>query len=87
MIVRCCLKCTSKKLSPLTLSDGSVVEGAHLEFNAIYECDPSKRVAQVDVFGPFTPSAQFRLFIANPAAHAQYEEGKFYYFDSVPVPE
>ena len=36
-------------------------------------------------FAKASPSGQFKILIDNEAAQAQFEVGKFYYFDASPV--
>lgn len=38
-------------------------------------------------FAKASPSGEFRIVIDNPAAQAQFELGKSYYFDAHPAPE
>ena len=37
-------------------------------------------------FAKASPSGRFEIMVDNPAAQAQFEVGKAYYFDAVPVP-
>lgn len=37
-------------------------------------------------FAKASPSGKFEIYVDNPAAQKQFEVGKFYYFDAVPVP-
>lgn len=34
-----------------------------------------------------TPSGEIRLLVDNPKVIESYQVGKYYYFDSIPVPE
>lgn len=38
-------------------------------------------------FAKASPSGEFRIVVDNPAAAAQFELGKAYYFDATPAPE
>jgi hypothetical protein len=37
-------------------------------------------------FAKSSPSGEFKIHVDNPAALAQFELGKHYYFDATPVP-
>lgn len=37
-------------------------------------------------FQKASPSGEFKIRCDNPAALAQFEIGKYYYFDAIPVP-
>lgn len=51
-------------------------------FEAIYD----DSIPEDQRFSQATPSGTFTMMVTNPTVHAQYELGKFYYFDSTPVP-
>jgi hypothetical protein len=93
--VRCKLRCTSKTLHPHHLDDGNTVQGASLTFTAVHgatldqdgkfvsyqqSCEENK------LFGQWTPSASFSMYVVNEAAHAMFEEGGEYYVDLTPAP-
>lgn len=86
--VRAKVYCQTKKLSPHTKSDGSIVEAAHVSFVAVGKDYPDTGLKQPEenkMFGEFTPSFSLQQYIVNPAAHAMFEPGKCYYVDFTPA--
>jgi hypothetical protein len=74
MTVRCKMQLTHKT---------EICWGAcELTFHAIYD----QTIEEDRRFAKASPSGQFKIMIDNPAALAQFELGKFYYFDAIPVP-
>ncbi len=93
--VRCKLRCTHKSIVPHQMDDKTTVNAASLAFAAVHAptrdadgnfvsyqqtCEENK------LFGQWTPSADFRTYIVNEAAHAMFEVGGEYYVDFTKAP-
>lgn len=72
-MVRCKLKCIEKAHL------GG--ESWRLKFSAVY--DPT--IPEDVKFNKASPSAEFSIYVDNPAAAAKFEAGHSYFFDAVPV--
>lgn len=60
------------------------VRGNAVSFRTVYEPDSSKDTENAR-FTRATPWGEIKLGIDNPAALEQFEEGKYYYVDFMPV--
>lgn len=92
--VRCKLVCTRKEVSQHHRDDGTTVQAASLTFSAVHGATVDKDGKFVSyqqscpenkLFGDWTPSADFHMYVVNDAAHAIFEEGGEYYVDFVPA--
>ena len=72
-VVRCKMQCTSILERPA---------GSSIRYH--FEAACADEVPENQRFHKYTPSGSIDLEVDNP--NVKYEIGKFYYFDSVPVP-
>lgn len=70
--------------SKFTLTEVTQTRGTakRLKFEATYD----STIPEDQRFQKATPYGQFEMTVDNPAALAQFELGKAYYFDATPVP-
>lgn len=89
MTVRAKVRCTSKALGLHRKSDGSSVESAQLSFCGVHKGGPDglQGCEENKIFGEYTPGLNFTMYVVNPAAHMQIEQGGEYYLDLTPVPK
>lgn len=81
MTTRCKLYCSEK-------SQSYPGQAAQIKLGALYPGETGVKAEDYEnkMFGLSTPSATFTMTIANTAAAAQFETGKFYYIDISEVP-
>ena len=58
------------------------IDSETVELSAVYSSDPNSENAQ---WSKWTPSANFRITIKNPAAIGKLSQGHEYYVDFTPV--
>jgi len=62
----------------------SSLAGSWVHFDTVYEPDAGKDTENAR-FAKATPGGTIQLFIDNPAAREQFEQGKSYYVDFIPA--
>lgn len=94
MSVRAKVVCASKSLCAHHRSDGTTVEAANLTFYGVHKAlhdatgkqIPGNGHVENEIFGEYTPSINFSMYVVNPEAHKQFKQGEMYYLDFTPVP-
>jgi hypothetical protein len=63
------------------------VSGETLNFTAVCRSEgyPADGSDENNTFSKFTPSADLRMYIANPALFGQFKEGDTFYVDFTPA--
>lgn len=89
MSVRAKVRCTGKNLTTHQKSDGTHVEAASLTFSGVHKAMfgadgkqvPGNAHAENAIFGEYSPSVNFTMYVVNPDAHRQFELNRLYYVD------
>lgn len=89
MSVRAKVRCNSKTLCAHTKADGTTVEAANVSFGGVHKAMydengkqvPGNGYSENNIFGEYSPNVNFTMYITNPGAHQQFEQGKHYYVD------
>lgn len=95
MTVRAKVVCGSKTLCAHQKADGSTVEAATVTFHGVHKGVyneaghqiPGNAYKENEIFGEYSPNVSFSMYITNPGAHQQFEQGGFYYVDFSEAPE
>ena len=75
-------------VTPYKDGEGNTLQET-LSFTAVAKSTPYPEDGsdEDNTFAKFSPSADCRITVANPALFGQFEVGKKYYVDFTPVPE